>query len=1205
MACLVRALSAITLALWMLAGHAAPASAQGCGPQNPNCIVPTAPPGTSDNRAASTAFVQNATSGFSGFEVGAGCTPIGRGAVTSFFSDCTTVSGTANAIILTPTFGATPTTPQLVLFTRFTFQATATNTAATTIRIGAAGPGPYNAYTNGGVALSGGEIVNGSWYTFGFDPSLNAAAGGWRIVSAPPNAFGNVAGPASAINNNIVVFDGVTGKLIKDSGASVSSIAGSLSVKAFGATGNGSTVDTTAVQNTVNAACATSPDQITVLFPNGQFLLNATITITCANVSISGVSPTSSQILRASNYGPTFKFGNASTGSQFGNDISGLWIIDTNNSMTVATSPFHIVFDGTNQNRIENIIISEGAGCLNLAGTIYVRMVNFDCFISAGSPTGRSGILINSTANTNITNKWGGNIYLNNVDVQIGAPTSFFADYGLQVTSVDGLWLNNFHIQGGNLADMRLSRNSSNPLGNIYVDNTLLDITNGHGLLIDGSQQVSRVSIDAAISAVCLGAAGKNGVYVTGGGGAQDLTLAVGVDGFQKSGIYVDASNVADLTIRPRQIRNNNCMSASAGTGISVLGGNRISIVGGTVGGDGMIVSGIVLDAVSGVTISGVTVSDVNGDGIVIGASATKVEVSSNASNNNAGSGVIVGLGATTFGVVANNLCGNTVAGVTDNSTSGVTKNITKNLCAADNTTGDMTIDASNISTVAKVHGVAYPASPSTNTVPVVTGANTVTYEAVPNAALANPATTVNGQTCTLGSTCTVTAAPSGSAGGDLTGTYPNPTLAAIITAGGPTGSATVAPIITYDAKGRLTAVASATITPAVGSVTGLGTGVATALGVNVGSAGAFVTFNGAGGTPSSITLTNGTALPLSTGVTGTLQAAQEPAHTGDVTNSAGSLALTISNNAVTLAKLATQAANTVLGNGTAGSAVPTALSMPNCAGAATCALQWTAATGFVNNTSIVATTNANLTGPITSSGNATSIASQTGTGTKFVVDTSPTLVTPNIGVANGTSLALSGCTIGSNVFCAGSGTPATISTAGLVTIANATANTVGLTDGALQVTGGISSGSNISGKFLTGRVDTVFNSQGQINAFGGTDGNKQVWFGYDTSTNRGFVQAIFQGVGIKPFLINPSGGNVVIGANGDGASTLDVTGTFRASETIKTGGYTVATLPAGAIGMRAYVTDADACTFLSTVVHTVGTTTCPVFYDGTTWKGG
>lgn len=47
-------------------------------------------------------------------------------------------------------------------------------------------------------------------------------------------------------------------------------------------------------------------------------------------------------------------------------------------------------------------------------------------------------------------------------------------------------------------------------------------------------------------------------------------------------------------------------------------------------------------------------------------------------------------------------------------------------------------------------------------------------------------------------------------------------------------------------------------------------------------------------------------------------------------------------------------------------------------------------------------TTNANLTGPITSVGNATSIASQTGTGAKFVMDTSPTLTTPNIGSATG-----------------------------------------------------------------------------------------------------------------------------------------------------------------------------------------------------------
>ena len=70
----------------------------------------------------------------------------------------------------------------------------------------------------------------------------------------------------------------------------------------------------------------------------------------------------------------------------------------------------------------------------------------------------------------------------------------------------------------------------------------------------------------------------------------------------------------------------------------------------------------------------------------------------------------------------------------------------------------------------------------------------------------------------------------------------------------------------------------------------------------------------------------------------------------------------------------------------------------------------------------------------------------------------------------------------------------------------------------------------------------------------------------------------------------------------GTGNVVLDNKPTIK--EPIVGTGYTVATLPAGTIGMRTYVTDALAPTFLGVLVGD-GAIKAPAFYNGTAWVAG
>ena len=211
-----------------------------------------------------------------------------------------------------------------------------------------------------------------------------------------------------------------------------------------------------------------------------------------------------------------------------------------------------------------------------------------------------------------------------------------------------------------------------------------------------------------------------------------------------------------------------------------------------------------------------------------------------------------------------------------------------------------------------------------------------------------------------------------------------------------------VTPVLGTPASGTLT---NATGLPVATGISGLGTGVATFLATpssaNLAAALTDETGTGAAvfatsptlvtpalGTPASGVMTNvtGTAAGLTAGnvttnanLTGGVTSVGNAATvitnanlTGDITSIGNATTLT---NAPVIAKVLT---GYISGAGTVAATDSILQAIQKLDG---------------NNS-----TNANLTGPITSVGNVTSIASQTGTGTKFVVDTSPTLITPDLG---------------------------------------------------------------------------------------------------------------------------------------------------------------------------------------------------------------
>lgn len=432
----------------------------------------------------------------------------------------------------------------------------------------------------------------------------------------------------------------------------------------------------------------------------------------------------------------------------------------------------------------------------------------------------------------------------------------------------------------------------------------------------------------------------------------------------------------------------------------------------------------------------------------------------------------------------------------------------------------------------------------------VYNNSGNVGYQAFPSISSANPSATIG------------TSAVNGTATTFMTSDSA-PALASTIAAGGPVGSSSVVPVITYNAAGQLTTVTTASIPSAP---TGANPSATIGLTAVNGSAATFLRSDGAPALSQAIA-------PTWTGLhTFTPTAAASPTA---LAWSAQSVAAGTSNTAgVNWTFNASQGTGTGVGGNIIFQGAPhsTTGSTQN---ALTPILTLNGDTKQVqfsggNNSTIPA-----IYGASTSTGMGLSVSSEV----DFIVGGS------RIGYWTASNLVI-GSGFGFNF---SGGMVITAPTGSGLTFAN-TGGT-----GSFTLTAPVSAGAatlQLGNTNAASPISQTVQSQGSRS---GTDtnvsgGNLTVTSGNGTGNATG-SSLIFQ----TPVAV----------ASGTGAQTQTTGLTIKGGQAVSTG-YTVATLPTGITGGRAHVTDQlTTCAGIGVALTGGGAVTCPAFYNGSAWVGG
>ncbi|MFB5151649.1 glycosyl hydrolase family 28-related protein [Burkholderia orbicola] len=356
---------------------------------------------------------------------------------------------------------------------------------------------------------------------------------------------------ASTANPSLLYNQGGTGAVNR---SYQSKFQESISIKDFGATGNGSTDDTASIQAAVNAACSAGGAVVNV--PPGTYKIASTVTINCSYVTLRGAGKNVSTFASSSTTADTLVIGSTAPSAIQDVYVYGLGLVPSVNK----TAGNEIRISGNNSTIEVSDFIIGGAAFSAYTG------IDIDSY---------GGAIIYKIHNGYFQN-------LGNQAMVVGTSNGLIQDVyaydlgmsgcfgGILFQNVSGayLWGIEVVLSSGNA--IQFAPANGGKVIFVFLDNVLADTSTGIGWLYQpiGTGVVGNIVCTKCWSA---GSTGIAGVYVN-GANVNGITWDAGiVRDNQQHGIWLNAGT--NVVINSSQIFNNSLAGSGSYQGIVVSSG--------------------------------------------------------------------------------------------------------------------------------------------------------------------------------------------------------------------------------------------------------------------------------------------------------------------------------------------------------------------------------------------------------------------------------------------------------------------------------------------------------------------------------------------------------------------------------------------------------------------------------------------------------